>query len=276
MLTPRRFVAALAFSTVISLGVVRTAYADPILIVAPNSLAGTEGNSNLQTDANARLQQVYASSQFSALSGPVYITQIAFRPDAPFGHAFTVTNSGLLITLSSTGKAPDGLSPTFAENVGGNASLVYSGPLTVSSAFTGPLGGPKDFDVIINLQTPFLYDPASGNLLFDIRTSGVFFVLGNQMDSEDTYGDSVSMVAANIGSSSGIPTTQGYVTRFTFQPVPEPTTILLLGAGLLGVAAKARKRLRADGRRHYSTPLSLGRNFQTGRLQPHPQGMRLS
>ena len=64
---------------------------------------------------------------------------------------------------------PGSLSSTFASNVGGDDTTVYSGPLSLSSAFTGPADGPKDLDIAVKLQTPFLYDPAVGNLLLDIK-----------------------------------------------------------------------------------------------------------
>ena len=57
----------------------------------------------------------------------------------------------------------DGLNPcNFANNVGADDTIVHSGSLFLSSAFTGPAGGPKGFDILIHLTTPFTYDPASG------------------------------------------------------------------------------------------------------------------
>ena len=64
---------------------------------------------------------------------------------------------------------PTTLSPTYAANFGPTQTTVYSGALPLSSAVTGPAGGPKDFDIVINLQTPFFYNPAQGNLLIEVK-----------------------------------------------------------------------------------------------------------
>ena len=97
------------------------------------------------------------------------ITQIAFRPDATFGQAFSLVIANIQIDLSTTLAAPDALSDTLDGNVGADDKVVYAGPLGISSSFTGPAGGPKAFDIIINLTTPFFYYPSSGNLLLDVR-----------------------------------------------------------------------------------------------------------
>ena len=79
-----------------------------------------------------------------------------------------------------------------------------SGPITIPSTFTGPANGLKDFDVIIPLTTPFLYNPGLGNLLLD----------GTQVLS-----DRVSRIRGVEGSPSGetgFADTLGPVTRFTF------------------------------------------------------------
>jgi len=227
-------------------------YAD--LIVVPNNLTNVEGNFNnewpFSGGGSQRYQQVYVSSQFAPL--PQFITQIAFRPDGVFGGAFSGTIANVQIDLSTTSAMPNGLSLTFADNVGPNDTVVHSGPLTLSSAFTGPTGGPKDFDIVINLQTPFLYAPSAGNLLLDVRNlSGEF--LGALFDAEDS-GIVTSRRATPPGPGAvfqesvpeGFEPTIGLVTRFTV--VPEPSTLAMSGTAallLLGYAWWRRARQAA-------------------------------
>jgi hypothetical protein len=223
--------------------------------VAPNSLAGVEGDvlNRLPFAANGgvRYQQVYNASQFSSLSGPGQITQIAFRPDAQFGDAFTLNGLDVTIQLSTTAASADGLSLTFASNQGADVTTVYSSALSLSSAATGPAGGPKDFDLIINLTTPFTYNPAAGNLLLDIRNASPGNYIGiSNFDATGIMGDSVSRVLSREGSFNdltGTADTHGLITRFTINPIasaaPEPGTLALLALTGLPVAGAVTGRV---------------------------------
>jgi hypothetical protein len=198
-----------------------------VSIVVPNNLATNEASNNNtfpfdiadSSVSSQRYQQVYGSGDFSAIPGGGYITQILFRPDAGVhGSAFTSTLSYVFIQLSTTSAGPDGLSTTYANNIGADAATVYSGSLALSSADTGPANGPKDFDIVINLKTPFFYNPARGNLLMDVWNydggSSTYF------DAVWTSGDAVSRVYTFLGynATSGSTDSAGLVTKFTIVP----------------------------------------------------------
>ena len=220
---------------------------DDTSIVVPNALEFVEGNSGncipltgcLDAD---RYQQVYGSAEFGGLAGldPVYISEIRFRPnnDPAFIPIFiTSIFADIEIRLSTTPAlfgpdgvtaiGPDNLFTAFDQNVGGDEVVVYRGALTLSSSLTGP--GPFDFDIVITLQTPFLYDPTAGNLLFEWRNySGESF--GGFADSEVTFGDSVSRVESSFfpgdpEAPNGLADTSGHIARFTFIP-PEDIDVV--------------------------------------------------
>lgn len=175
-------------------------------LVVPNAFTNTEANFGNRVPFGAdisgqtnRYQQVYAASEFAA-TGPIVIKQIAFRPNAfdgsgsGLGQAFSTTIPQIQISLSTTHAAPDALSATFADNVGANNTLVFSGSLPLSSANIGPTTGPKQFDVVIPLATPFHYNPAAGNLLLDVKT--LLGVPTTYLDAESLSGDSVSRASS--------------------------------------------------------------------------------
>lgn len=233
-------------------------------IVAPGPNANTEGSQGQNFPFNPRgtsgvttqrYQQVYAASEFASAGDSLLITQIAFRPDArifgiprDFGHPFSTTIGDISISLSTTTQAVDGLSLTFSENIGSDEKVVRTGPLTLSSADTGPDDGPKDFDILIDLSTPFFYRPALGNLLLDVRN--ISGELTTAFDAESTVGDGTSRVgtfrAGNADSPVGdFRDSVGIITRFQVQVVPEPSTLSLAGlGGLIGLGAALRRRRR--------------------------------
>lgn len=220
--------------------------------IVPGNLENIEGNTNMGYPFNisyfglssSRYQQVFAAREFSSLSEPFLITQILFRPDTAMGKPFSSTLPNIQINLSTTTKAPDALSTIFAQNIGADERVVFSGALSFSSAFTGAATAPKNFDIAINLATPFLYNPSVGNLLLDVRNfSGGF---STQFDGQNTFGDSISRVTSSlVAASGGRADTSGLVTKFVTTPavpalppepdkaVPEPASVL----GILAVAA---------------------------------------
>jgi hypothetical protein len=226
--------------------------ATAVTIVSPSANTSVEGNGNNifpfdigpPAFASQRYQQVYRASEFG--SSPLLITGLVFRPDAQFGGAFSTTLSNVSIFLMTTANGPDGLSAIFANNEGADKTLVHSGSLSLSSADIGPTGGPKAFDIIINLTTAFLYNSASGNLLLEVQN----FSGGatTAFDGENTFGDPVSRLVTldvnGVNDTTGNTDTFGLVTEFlAVAVVPEPPSIALFGsAALVFVAIRRRRR----------------------------------
>jgi hypothetical protein len=237
-------------------------YADTIVV--PQSFTSVEGPSNntwpfYRTNLGSpdtvlpmRYQQVYAAAEFAPLSSPIQITQIAFRPQTANGVGpFSQSLPGVQIDLSTTTRIADGLNQTFAANTGADDITVFPmGPLTISSAYTGPAVGPKDFDIVINLNSPFIYNPANGNLLLDIRVSGGG-TAGIPFDATAiTNSDGLSRRwAADAEETQGLLSdSQGLITQFGFTTVPEPSAFSLIAIGTALVAFARRKIARAcDG-----------------------------
>jgi len=174
---------------------------------------------------------------FSAFPQGLTIGEIVFRIDGLFGRGLETTLAGVEINLSTTSRSPDALSSLFDQNVGGDdRRVVGPGPIHLS-AFPGllPNGWAVGFDFTAN---PFVYNPAAGNLLLDIK---VFNGANTSpFDAVDVAGDSVSSVFAygNPMPTSGQPSSLGLATLFAVQAVPEPGTVslLLLGLGMIWFA----------------------------------------
>jgi hypothetical protein len=238
-------------TVLLGLVVLAGAESEAAVVVVPNDLAATEGNgaSEFLTGdlivASIRYQQVFAASQFSGLGA---ITEITFTPDGVLGTSFSTTLSNARIALSTTSRAPGGLSATFADNVGGDESVVYNGNLTLTSADLPGPNGTRTFDIIIGLTTPFNYDPGLGNLLLDFQRDGS--TLEVSFDSENQAGDSISRAFGSRTSPTadrGVDTV-GLVARFTVEAaaVPEPATFIVWSVlGALSITAGWWRRWKA-------------------------------
>jgi hypothetical protein len=212
-------------------------------IVMPPTYTSTDGPTSTALKGGAEFQEVLSGSLFGTL-GPISITSVSVRPDLANLY-FTGGSATVSITLSTTTRNPDGgLSTTFADNVGTNLATVFTPQLvSFTTANTGV------FDMTFTFGAPYTYDPSSGlNLVFDITTDGPVTDGSHYLRLDSAFnipsGSGVGSVLGPAGALSGGVFNGGLIGQFTYTPVPvpEPTTLGLIGMGLLTVVGYARRR----------------------------------
>ena len=114
-------------------------------------------------------QQVYAATAFpEALN----ITSLTFYNDIA-DQDTAIAPGTYRMSLSTTNKAINGLNTLDLD-----ANVGVDNPLVATLVATDPISVPEGTDFLLVLSSPFMYDPANGNLLLDIFTSMTTIVDG--------------------------------------------------------------------------------------------------
>lgn len=199
-------------------------------VVAPASAVSNTSNTGYSpffSSSGQVLQAIYAASELRGLRIGSVITGISYRQS-------TVGSVGLFpatdfsmsrfdLTLSTSPRAPLAMSDTFANNIGSDAVLVRSGPITIpANAFPsrGSSTTPNDNVWFIQFTEPFVYK--GGDLSVTLRNNGLLpgtprFLEAAAAPTASSAGrwstDGVDATVQNQGSNKGV-----LIPRFAFVP----------------------------------------------------------
>ena len=198
----------------------------------PSELANTWGSAGsaypFLPGEPYRYQQFYRSYDVSMPAGPHYLTGIRFRLPTGGPVSLDVVVPDIQIRFATV--TPAELTALFYEpNLAYDTTVVFPrGPLHLTGTRSG------DFDVDIPFAVPFFYDRAAARILvMDVINYQGSPSFGPGFDFTSNEADSVFSFRGPDFTTTGAAISDGLVTMFVYEPIPEPTALVLVAVGIL-------------------------------------------
>ena len=202
-------------------------YAPASFANGPLVIPGPAADSNAVpfVPGSGRYQFLYDSALFPP--GPNRITEMAVSPVAD-----GMLSGWIQIRLGTTETAVDQLTLDLASNAGDGIVQVFE-DMSFTQTYSG---GSEGFSLSFPFQSPFVYDPADGNLLVDFAMESISTIV------QVSYADASDDLASRAGSSSLI---DDFVDSNAIRiqvTIPEPRSSVAGTASVLALALLARRR----------------------------------
>ncbi len=211
-----------------------------LTVVVPSHLENREGNdSSGVSTAGFRRQHIYLASGFDTVpEGGAWLVGHAYRADASQSEEVPTSFNDVKVTLSTTNLST--ISPNFGINLGESSVTVLEGSVDLNYPISGPAGGPNPFGDEYAYTTPFFYDPSQGNLIVEIVTQTGPETRGATDWATTPDGFAGTAYNAFWQATHGATILTRPITQFRF--VPEPSSGLLLGLGMMSLVFWRRQR----------------------------------
>lgn len=229
----KKFIACLAVG--LALLITAPAWADVIVGIPPDP--GSGNCFPFGCAYNAEYQQIYAQTEFP---DTILITDLEFFNTQYNTGATELPTGNWTITLATT-------EVLNVNNIGSNYAQNLALSFNIQQVWTGNINQAWTYGDTLHivLNTPYEYHPGQGNLLMDVVGLNVSTPGGSvYFDVNSTNG-----VMSRVYCPSGVACSDGtvwngygLVTNFSTSPVPEPSILLMMGGGLLGVIPVMRRR----------------------------------
>jgi len=216
---------------VAALASVATAQLTTVLPVGMANAAGSTSNAfPWGTTASGwtglKILACYDSSNFTAASinYPILIQGLRWRANDSTASWTGGTYAQGTVSLSTAAVDQAAVtSASFAANHGPDLTVCYNGPVTVLPGTGNGTGVPGPWHVGVTFTTPFLYDPAAGDLAIDTDFPGGTNFSGGTLTSMDIDGTATALSSRVFSSSlyptpNGTTTNHGIVVEVTYVP----------------------------------------------------------